>query len=125
MKLISKENFGGAIHTALRKATDSKPTSLAYILVHMLDDKDWKIFCEIFYDIISQENPKDIKEMVHAAKYNFLGCLDHAEDSLYKEYPSFNEIALGRRRVLTCLRIAFEMFDDSDWQGMFAYCDQE
>lgn len=46
-KYIGKDNLGEALHTALRKCCDSKPTTAAYLLVAMLPDDLWREYVVI------------------------------------------------------------------------------
>lgn len=46
MKYVGKVNLGEALHTALRKACDSKPTSMAYVLISMMPNDLWGEYLE-------------------------------------------------------------------------------
>lgn len=101
----SREEVPEMVMTALRKCADSKITSAAWNAMHILDDdtRGW------VYDIISQA--------LSAAEYT---NSDEVIGAVKKALVG-NEEYFGKppRALMHCL---FELFDDSDWEGMLSYC---
>lgn len=99
---IFREELGMSLHTALRKACDSNPTSLAWNLIQ-LDSMAhaWGEYLDIVWSKI-----KEVKKQPG----NFGPILEASAEAL--EYG---------KHARACLKITFRFFDKNDWSGMAAY----
>lgn len=116
---ITPSDLGMALHTALRKACDSKATSAAWNLIEILNEP-WSIYLDLLL--------KELKE----AKRPSLSDLREFTLDLWHPFGEIDQIvrddrgsaARKDRRLITALGCVFEMFDDVDWHGYGSYLDE-
>jgi len=116
------EQLGEALHTALRKCCDSRPTSIAYNLIHEIDSVVWHDYLDYLRDKLKGVKFKDKQHLAivmagHTVLYfddewrKRLG--DKKNDSAYRKKFT-NGITLS-------LKCAFELFSEEDYRGYCAY----
>lgn len=114
------------MHTALRKICDSKITSAAYNLVHLIADRQpaevngWRIFGNLVAGNL--ERNLDPPAAVRAA----LGALDGAYEEAVGRWRAPEKGASRvegdhARVALLALRCTFQCFDDADLHGVAGY----
>lgn len=101
---VAREDLLYALHVALRKACDSRPTSLAWNLINL----------DALNEAMNSYLDEAWKRLVKAKPDDFaIACKDAIEDGL----------PWGTTSAHVSLRIAFEMFDDNDWEGFVSFLD--
>lgn len=107
VKLHAKAMWGEALHTALRKACDSTPTTIAWNLINTLEDP-WNDYLAVLKDqLLNLYKDKDI-ELWQALKIASLMW------DCYKYEGNTRHIAIS-------LKCAFELFEYEDWEGFASY----
>lgn len=125
-KLIPEAELGAALHTALRKACDSTPTSLAYNLVSLIDDSSrlraaWGLYRARAWHHLSGVGV-EVVDPVNCLKLAAADLGFHGPEDVWRENRGYIEKA---GPALTALLITFEGFDDGDWEGFAAYLIEE
>jgi hypothetical protein len=110
--LIDKEYLSEALHVALRKACDSKPTSLMWNLIYLADGEEWELYLDHVYVqlIVACTKDEPLPLALKAASLSFSNAL-HASRRTQKI----------NHHVVTCWDITFEMMSTADWEGYAAY----
>jgi len=102
---IHEGELGMHLHTNLRKFCDSRPTSLAYNLVHLDScNEAWYGYLDAVWAKL-KESDKPACEILKECAHDEDGSLQWGDSAR------------------NALRIAFDCFDDGDWVGMAAYID--
>lgn len=96
---MNKEDIGSALHTALRKLCDSKPTSIVWNAIHLLDDELWESYVSCIEETIRGK--------------------DSTTETIKSQTLRFWEDApiSALRNIMKC---GFDLFDDVDWSN-YAY----
>lgn len=97
-----RENLGEALHSALRKLCDSKPTSLAWNLIHVLPGEIWGSYLDHVHARL-KDAPADRRALV-----------------LRKASLDWDYSGTPAKATLHC---TFEMFDEIDWTAYAGYLD--
>lgn len=107
-KLCDRGGLGEALHAALRKCCDSKPTTAAWCLISADEcDTVWEIYLDAAWALLSQiTKAKDIVPCLKAANEG-IHCLKEHGD-------------LGN-----ALHSIFELFDEQDWEGFASFLTSE
>jgi hypothetical protein len=98
--------YGECLHTALRKGCDSAWTSVAWNVVHLMNDS-W----EQFLRDIAKYEPKNAETLDHAASMWRAKALPRNEDG--------SDIRDHYARQI--FAIALDNFDSDDWEGFASY----
>lgn len=101
-RLIAKVDCGIALHTALRKACDSAPTTIAWNAIALWPDKEYAKFITHIYEYFGTEKGQRI------ATWNTLRAA-------VKTYYLFGTHAGN------ILSYAFDQFTEEDWKGFASY----
>lgn len=113
------------MHTALRKACDSKITSCVYNLVHLIDIKPkkfdpWCFLGKLVADRLNggEKSVQALKAAHHELEDKFLDMI-HVDQKMRDQVP---ENTIATMYALSC---AMACFDKADWEGMAAYLGEE
>ena len=98
---LPSTEYGALVHTAMRKLMDSKESSYAWNVVHLLSSS-WTRLCQQWADAGARTGP-ELKAVF--------------EKMEWWEGESKNESFYARQ----IFRIALEDMDDDDWDGMAGY----
>lgn len=109
------DELGGALHTALRKACDSKPTSAMWNLIYVCDN-GWLWYLEQFFKRLQKAKTHD--GVIDAAKRAASCTSMTASEAEYTKIPSEPE---GIRHEVYSLICVLDLFDERDWEGFVAY----
>lgn len=93
------------VHTALRKCCDSKPTTLAYCLIHALPPEPWIAYCKLLV-----EKSGGVAEMTPTQMQN-------AAREIAQDVP--------REMPVRVIALVFNTFDAGDFQGAAAFLDRK
>jgi hypothetical protein len=102
----TRKDLGLLLHTALRKLCNSRVTSAAYNVIHLLVDHDresWSVHLNAVWDELESRKPKtpeEVRDAVKIASTQRMGCVSAGTNALY------------------CL---FLMFSDEDFQGYVGF----
>lgn len=103
---VDRESLWYTLHVALRKTCDSNATSLVWNLGHIEGmDKAIGSYTDQVWEGIKTATKTEIATLL--------------KESIE---PSLN---WGQSSAHATLRIAFEMFDENDWEGMAAFLAEE
>ena len=126
MTVEDVDTFGVALHTALRKACDSAPTTGAYIQIDAMPNDLWGEFLDVIWPILQADEPYTdvakqckwaITEEYDPSRLNYEEVCKN--DKMEAKY---NKKQLQDRYVQrSLLRLWFRCFDDGDWQGFTVY----
>ncbi len=105
-KLINKTMWSEALHTALRKACDSTPSSIAWNLICVLEGDAWAKYCEFIEKLV----PELYKTLP----------LDEALKQASKKWDCY-AYSGDTRHITIALHCTFELFEDSDWEGFASF----
>jgi hypothetical protein len=110
-----------AMHTALRKRCDSKITSAAYNIIHLIDVKPvrfnaWKILGNLVAKRLNQgDKPLVALKSSHAElEAAFFTVIRQATDKTER-------IPAEARSSMYALSCTMACFEKKDWEGMSAY----
>lgn len=109
---LNQENLGPALHTALRKACDSNPTSAAWNCINMLKAKPWKLYLKhVIAGFEDFENPGPPAKEYEIRK--------EWVDKLREVSLSWEPYREGSEAMtLFCI---FECFSKNDWHGFASW----
>lgn len=97
---VDRHCLGECLHVALRKGCDSKPTSLAWNIINILDREAWGSYLDaVWAGLATCQAAREIPAMLKR-----VGC-----------------DLTGGNAGRNALRLAFEFFDDLDWRGYASY----
>lgn len=103
---LSWHTYGECLHTALRKGCDSAWTSVAWNVVHDMNDS-W----EQFLKFVAKYEPRNAETLDHAASKWRATALPRTEDG--------NNVKDHYARQI--FSIALDNFDKNDWKGFASY----
>jgi hypothetical protein len=117
--ILDHRDIGCYIHTALRKACDSTPTSLVYNLIHA-SDGEWSLYLKYLTKFLD-ENKEEMVDQTIGVRY--LCAIDTLSDLIGDYYPTNEELKGDGINASLYMSIAlgFKLFDDRDWQGALCY----
>lgn len=97
-KLIERDQWGYALHTALRKCCDSHQTTIAYICVREMHSS-WSLYLK------------------------HLGQCDGTWETLKEMSLSWDSHAVPKHEsdFASILGLSFKLFSDNDWKAYGAY----
>ena len=98
------DEYGYLMHTALRKCCDSTPTSIAWNAVHLLGPT-WATYCSR----CSEAGAVTGEALLKVFEEHGLNTDDREKDPKGEWYAR------------SILDMAFEQFDEGDWDGMASY----
>jgi hypothetical protein len=115
------------MHTALRKACDSKITSAAYNLIHLIELKPdrynpWLLLGEL----VADKRNAGMKP-VTALQQSIVAMSDIFQDRLRKARDSTAETVAvpdNARQWMLVLQCTLECFDKNDLEGMASYLEE-
>jgi hypothetical protein len=122
------------MHTALRKACDSKITSAVYNLVHLVDVEPakydpWRFLGQLVADRLNEgEKPVEALKNAHAEledKFLALVLPESWNKSHARERSRNDEPPAEARTWMYALSCAMHCFSKNDWNGMAAYLGDE
>jgi cation transport regulator ChaB len=100
---IRANGLGEYLHSALRKACDSSPTTIAWNIICMeAFNKVWEEYLDLAEKQLVNATPKTAWKSLKAAG---------------------EQIGFGTY-AQSALKHTFAMFDDNDWQGMASYLEE-
>jgi hypothetical protein len=103
----NRTDLGVALHTALRKACDSDPTTAAWVAINRMPKEQWVRYLDHVHAAL--EAAPDDKAPVEALKEASLGWLpDQAQAATFER----------------SLKTAFFSFNESDWEGYGCWLDE-
>lgn len=106
MKLVNKNEYGAALHTALRKCCDSTQTSIAYNLISEMVGQEWGEYVS-FLGKKGLGKPKTDEDLAARVK----------ELSLSEDWWSYNDRTPWKK----ILWLTFKLFTDTDWSGYASF----
>ena len=132
---ISRDTLGESLHVALRKACDSKPTSLLYNIVSALPSSIWGEFLDVVWQglRIQKFTAKTAPAALKKAALDYDGfkfTLPERSNlsKITKTLPESetagrtdDEIRSERDQWRRMLKLSLELLDDDDWAGFAAY----
>lgn len=115
------------MHTALRKACDSKPTTAAYLLIHMIENRTghvnpWPLLGKMLAEQIAEDHDPEL------VLVQIIG--DGRSNSPWeREWTRMEDLATGDhrlrsdeyRRWLDATISVFALFSAEDWRGMVEF----
>ena len=113
--MAERGDLGGALHTALRKLCDSKPTALAWNVINLLTDYDhglrqhWSAYLDHVWAALD-------------AKRHTFRCYEDVVIVVKAASLGFDYIGHPPRAALV---LAFQFFDIGDWQGYCGFLTEE
>lgn len=126
---LAREDACRMMHTALRKACDSKATSIAYNVISIVcalaikprSLDPWLVLGELVADAVNAENDKDVKFTAQGLKE----CVARLDDEWWKRNKKRKERDRpspdNAQPSLYALVSVFRTFDASDYNGMAAF----
>lgn len=112
---VEYDEFGRAIHTAMRKACDSDPTTILYNLIQALPDGAWVAFSRYVAGRVKKKRPRSTVALVAAVQSEWLDAYDNV----------LREGMRDHRVEFYLLSKLAEPCDEGDWRGMCAYLVRE
>lgn len=94
---------GNQLHTAMRKLMDSRPSSYAWNVVHLLDES-WTAFCRAVAEVDADTGP-ELREVFESLVW----------------WPDPNARTRESFYARQIFRLALEDFDEDDWAGFAGY----
>ena len=120
-----------SLHTALRKCCDSKATTAAYNLIHLIQDKPGHVNpWRVLGDLVATQTPGSSPASVVLRKT--VTVQPGEFESLWVQAWSKREFETMKNERLSdtgrdllhwtkSLSAIFELFNENDWKGMAAY----
>jgi hypothetical protein len=141
-KLVLKESFGEVLHTALRKACDSPPTTVAYNVIKLMPNTIWHEWLDVVWTEFNKIKPtradagnalkqaacqydpgsyfvgeRDMDYKKPGSQRDFIGKLPLQETA----HRSTERILIERDSWRFIWHGVLELFDEHDWGGFAAY----
>ena len=106
------EEMGGNLHTALRKCCESSPTSAAWNIIHVLDQKTWRSFLAA---MVGSKTGADLKDRFETWADKTAWTIEAALSK--EEKHEARSISVTFRCILHC-------FTDDDWNGFAGFLEE-
>lgn len=113
---VEWEEFGRAIHTAMRKVCDSEPTTILYNLIQVLPDGAWVAFSRYVAKRVKAKRPRSRRTLQTAVWFEWVGAYDNIMyDNIMRDGDRAHrvEFYLLSKLAGRCT--------EGDWEGMCAY----
>lgn len=101
-RLIAKSDWGIALHTALRKACDSVPTTIAWNAINLWPDAEYGKFVDHIHNYFKEESGQRIQT------WNTLRAAVKTYD-------------LHGTHAGNILHVTFNQFTEEDWKGFASF----
>ena len=108
---VDRECLGECLHAALRKCCDSKPTTLLWNVVGLLDEKVWELYLDHIWVALQVADKTGVK-LAEALKEASLSFEDAVSGQKRRDFPSHHfYVFVG----------TLELLSAEDWQGYAAF----
>jgi hypothetical protein len=120
-----------AVHTAMRKLCDSKITSAAYNLIHLIcaaklkaKHSPWRLFGAVLAEHLNHDPKVDAANIAKRAA-NSLDDLYYERIAEPRRKEGKDAYPEGTRNWLHALQCTLQCFDEDDWAAAVAYLGPE
>lgn len=130
--VIDLNDLGRSLHTALRKACDSTPTSLAYNLIDMAD-AEWIVWLRALWKRLEEKH--EPRHRTRTTQPELIDCIVEQCKDWYptgrgyprKRHGEFENEKMRKmnENLLVSIGLSIRLFDESDLHGFIDYCFEE
>lgn len=107
---VTREDLAEALHTALRKCCDSRPTTLLWNMIYVIDGGVWQLYLDHVWSSLSVlvDRGETAKVILKSASLKFRASVDRRNDKI-------------EGHSVTLLDLLFRDFSENDWAGYAEY----